>query len=203
MVKAIIFDFDGVIHDTPQISYNINKELDPALSLEEFKKFFEGNVYENGKNSEESIDQLFKKQEATFKELVIPKMHKDVLQEIRRRYDKMFIISSNKEHILEEYLNRNGLGEIFDEILGVDTHRLKEEKFKMILGKYPLSPDKCIFIADTLGDLLEAQKIGIPTIAVDFGLHEKERLEKGSPEKIISSFEEIIPAIEEIEKNLI
>ena len=49
-----------------------------------------------------------------------------------------------------------------------------------------------------LGDLLEAHKAGIKSIAVDFGFHERERLEKGNPAKIISDFSELPEAIAEV-----
>jgi len=38
--------------------------------------------------------------------------------------------------------------------------------------------------------------VGIKTIAVDFGYHEKERLQKGNPMKIISNFNELISVVE-------
>ena len=45
---------------------------------------------------------------------------------------------------------------------------------------------------------LEANEVGIGTIAVDFGYHERERLQKGNPLKIISRFEELIETVKNI-----
>ena len=53
-------------------------------------------------------------------------------------------------------------------------------------------------MTDTLGDILTANKIGINTIAVDFGFHKKERLKKGNPLKIISKFEDLLGLIKNI-----
>lgn len=64
---------------------------------------------------------------------------------------------------------------------------------------FDFKKDECIFITDTLGDILEANEVGIGTIAVDFGYHERKRLEKGNPLKIISKFEELIETV----KNLV
>ena len=47
----------------------------------------------------------------------------------------------------------------------------------------------------TLGDILEGHKAGVRTIAVDFGFHGRDRLEKGEPFKIVSSFEEVMEEI--------
>ena len=87
---------------------------------------------------------------------------------------------------------------LFKDILGVESHASKEEKFKMLFKKYKLNNKNCLFVTDTLGDILEAGKLGIPTIAVDFGFHERERLEKGKPLMILSKFEDILPAIDRI-----
>lgn len=48
------------------------------------------------------------------------------------------------------------------------------------------------------GNIFEANKIGIKTIAVDFGVHEKERLKKGNPYKIVSNFDELFDEIKKI-----
>ena len=79
----------------------------------------------------------------------------------------------------------------FKEILGLKKHKSKVKKFEYLFQTYKLKSEDCIFITDTLGDILEGNKVNVRTIAVDFGFHEKERLEKGNPFKIISSFEEL------------
>lgn len=68
----------------------------------------------------------------------------------------------------------------------------------MLFNKHDFNNEDCIFITDTLGDILEANKVGVKSIAVDFGFHERERLEKGNPFKIISNFKDIRKIIENI-----
>lgn len=108
----------------------------------------------------------------------------------------LFIISSNQETALEIYFHNNELTHIFSEILGVETHTLKIAKFQHLFEKYSLTADECIFVTDTLGDIREGNKVGVRTIAVDFGFHERSRLEKSSPYKIVSSFEELETTIQ-------
>jgi len=83
----------------------------------------------------------------------------------------------------------------FTEVLGVDFHKSKVEKFKYLFQKYDLKPEEILFVTDTLGDILEANKVHVRTIAVDFGFHDRERLEKGKPFKIISGFTEMLEVI--------
>ena len=53
-------------------------------------------------------------------------------------------------------------------------------------------------MTDTLGDILEGKKAGVTVVAVDFGFHKRDRLEKGEPFRIVSNFDEILEVVEEI-----
>ena len=45
-MKAIIFDFDGVLADTADFNKNLTKEVGHDVSEEEFKAHHDGNVME-------------------------------------------------------------------------------------------------------------------------------------------------------------
>ena len=191
MIKTIIFDFDGVIHDTFELGFNINKQIYSNYTEEDFRRAFNGNIHENIQMSSK-IDgnKFFEMQEIEFEKLIIEDEIKNELLKLRKKHD-LFIISSNKESTIKKYLNRNDLKEIFVEVLGFETHTSKTEKFKILFDKYGVNIKNSIFVTDTLGDLIEANKVGIKSIAVDFGFHEVENLKKGNPIAIISSFSEI------------
>ena len=99
---------------------------------------------------------------------------------------------------INEYFENNGIIHIFDRVLGVETHKSKVEKFKILMIEHGVTDENAIFVTDTLGDIFEAKKVGIRTIAVDFGFHERERLEKGKPLKIISDFRHLLPELEQL-----
>jgi len=198
-MKAIIFDFDGVIHDTFKISYDANLKANGDMSLDEYKDMFNGNLYKHKIISPEKTIIYFKITGPEYDKLEIKEHIKEELLKLKEKY-LLFIISSNSEKILHKYFEKNHSAHIFKEILGVETHKSKIEKFKMLFDKYDLTKNDCVFVTDTLGDILEANKLEIDSIAVDFGFHERERLEKGNPKKIVSQFKDILPAIEEIEK---
>ncbi|MEF3692086.1 MAG: HAD-IA family hydrolase [Candidatus Moraniibacteriota bacterium] len=197
-MKAVIFDFDGVIHDTFDLAYKINVEISGGkLTKEKYRDFFNGNIFESTEINEKDNDNFFKLQNEAFKYLKIDENIKKNLEELSKKY-VLFIVSSNQEEALNIYFQNNKFTHIFKEILGSEAHKSKVEKFIYLLKKYNLKTDDCIFVTDTLGDILESNKVGVKTIAVDFGFHKRDRLEKGKPFKIVSSFDEVVETIKNL-----
>jgi HAD superfamily hydrolase (TIGR01509 family) len=199
MIKLIMFDFDGVIDN----NYNLNFELCSKkflnITVEEHKKQYDGNVHlerEKLKERDTGFDFL-KCLSDSRKDRKIEENTKDTLIKLAKDF-KLGIISSCHEYGIKDYLKNNKIEDLFSFLYGLETHKLKTHKFKKVLNEFNLKEDECIFITDTLGDILEANEVGINTVAVDFGYHERERLQKGNPLKIISRFEELIDTIKKI-----
>lgn len=200
MIKLVIFDFDGVIEDTYEQHFQLSKKQFLNLTREEHRKLFEGNIHierEKLQNRNTGFNVSEKMSEFSYS-LVTKDEIKNSLINLSGRY-KLGIITSAREKGLKDYIERNGLSNIFSFILGFETHKSKIEKFKKVINEYFLEIDEIIFVTDTLGDIIEANKVGVKVIAVDFGYHEKERLEKGNPKKIVSKFFEIIDIIGKID----
>ena len=106
----------------------------------------------------------------------------------------MCLVTSNSERVVRDFLKRNEL-DIFKEVLGYETHRLKTEKFKLLEEKYSMPIKNIIFVTDTLGDVVEGGEVGCQVLAETFGYHDRNRLEKGSPKWIVNSWEEIMEII--------
>ena len=199
-MKTIIFDFDGVIHDTFDLAHKVkNEATGKDSSKEEYRDFFNGNIFEAVAVDNEIEKNFLRLQKEAFKYLKLEKDIKQHLENLSKNYF-LCIISSNQEDVLNMYFQNNDFVHIFKEILGAETHRSKVEKFKYLFAKHALKVEDCVFVTDTLGDILEGHKVGVKTIAVDFGFHESERLKKGKPFKIVSNFEEISLAINNLWK---
>jgi len=194
-MKFGIFDFDGVIHDTFELAYKINVEiLGDCLTREDYRNFFNGNIYDNVKVTKRDSEKYFELQNKLFESLRIEDNVRRNLVKLAEKYT-LFIVSSNQKRALDTYFQNNNFVDIFEEILGMEVHKSKIEKFKLLFDKYKIVSKDCVFVTDTLGDILEANKIGVKSIAVDFGFHERARLEEGDPFKIISSFDEILDVV--------
>ena len=69
------------------------------------------------------------------------------------------------------------------------------EKIKMVFAEHGTDASRCVFITDTLGDIREAEKMGVGALAVTWGFHEPERLAKGSPFRLVDTPELLPEAI--------
>ncbi len=197
-MNAIVFDFDGVIHDTFELAYGISmKSLEKQISREEYRDFFNGNLYKREEIDKENSEDFFEMQNKAFDELRLEENTKIFLEQLSKKYS-LFIITSNQEKTLDTYFQNSGSSHIFTEILGFETHQSKVKKFEYLFEKHNLKSEDCVFITDTLGDILEGHQARVKSIAVDFGFHDRKRLERGNPHKIVSSFAELQAAIEEI-----
>ncbi len=200
MLKAIIFDFDGVITDTFDLCVQITREHIRPVTKKLFRDSHDGNVYENG------VIVFSEKETKKFWRCYRERISHDHLFPVKSQIknlsekSKLFIVSSTLGRIIEEYLSRTGMAECFENVLGSDTHESKVEKFKMIFKKHKLAPEDCVFVTDTLGDLREANRVGIPSVAVTWGFHGKTRLKKGRPDVMIHDFEDLTEAVEKLEK---
>lgn len=201
-MKAILFDFDGVIVNSYETNYQCQKKRFPGITREDHKKFFEGNVHQireelvaKGKLQEDKTVDHHKIMREYF--LTQQKMEKDillVLKKLKEKFD-LFIVSSFNEKYIGEFLEKHNMNYLFTQIMGLETHKKKVDKFNLLFEKYNYSVKDCIFVTDTLGDILEANKVNLKTIALDCGFHERFRLEKGKPHKIVSSFNELYEII--------
>ena len=199
MIKLIMFDFDGVIDNNYELSFELNEKKFTCITREEHKKIYEGNIHlerEKLKCRDTGFDFL-KCLSNTRKIRKIKDEVKETLENLSEDYT-LGIISSCYEYGIRDYLHTNEVEKLFSFLYGLETHKLKSYKFKKVLNDFNFKKEECIFITDTLGDILEANEVGISTIAVDFGYHERERLEKGNPIKIISRFNELIKTIKNI-----
>ena len=197
-MKAIIFDFDGVIVNSYETNYQSQKKRFPGITREDHKIFFEGNVHQireerirNGELQEDKTVDLHSIMRDYF--LNKQEMKTDIihtLEQLNKQY-QLYIVTSFVEEYVNEFLDKHHITYLFTDVMGIETDKKKDKKFMMLFEKYNHTVDECIFVTDTLGDIKEANKVGMQTIALDSGFHEKYRLQKGNPYKIISKFTEL------------
>jgi len=197
--KIILFDFDGVIVDSFELAFKANKTIRPNLTKRDYFKCFEGNIFEE-------FQKLNKKRTSDSKRffrIYIPKLFKlpvingipKILKLLAIKY-RLIVISSTISSPIREWLDKHNLADYFIEIMGADVHKSKIEKIKMVFKKYKVGVNDCVFITDTLGDILEAKNAGLNSLAVTYGFHSKNILDRGNPAGFIKTPQDIPIEIE-------
>ncbi len=194
-IKAVIFDFDWTLADTYKYAIDTFKKTGHNVDDAIFVAHHDWNVYEHPAISitDKSMWTFFQ-QYITWVDEVKPFFCAEQIKKLHDKY--LFIVSSNAETAIQKFLLHNDL-DYFDEILGVNFSKSKIKKFEHLIKIYNLNTDECLFVTDTLWDILEAKEMWLKTLAVDFGFHDRKRLEKGKPLKIVSSFDDVIKYIKE------
>ncbi|MEX2010519.1 MAG: HAD-IA family hydrolase [Parcubacteria group bacterium] len=181
--KLIIFDFDGVIVDSWEHSYKRNTRDWPDLKPHDHKKFFMGNIYEalamlpaSTISSEETEKWLNEEYYPTKQKLPI---FEGIQNVVRKLADKNTLIvnTSATSFSTKEYLTNAGLIDFFDTIYGLEISKDKIQKFNQILKDFNVKPEDCIFITDTVGDVLEAEHCSIKSLVVTYGYQSREYFE--------------------------
>jgi len=200
--KLVLFDFDGVIADSFDYSLKIIQILQPHMTDRDYRDLFEGNFYERmcnfvGKDeiSPEYQKLYWKHFLERIDEIKLVEGMEKILETLSKKFS-LVVISSSDSTIINMILDREKVAGYVSKVYGSDVHLSKEKKFKMIFADHNITARDCIFVTDTLGDLLEAENIGTESIAVSWGFHDTKTLEKGKCKAIIQKPERLIVEIE-------
>jgi len=200
-MKLVIFDFDGVLANTEEMAYQIHKAKNENLTWKDFQYFSSGNFHEiyekavqEGKHIEP--DNFYDNYKKGLEKINIHDALHKLVSSLAKNY-KLVVVSSTSSVHIKNFLKKETLLHCFSDILGEDIHRSKVFKIETILKEYNSSPEEAIFITDTTGDVIEAQKCGVQSIGVTWGLHDREILEREKLFALVDTPEELGEKIEE------
>ncbi len=185
--KIVIFDFDGVIADTTALHFKINKQLDTTLTREVFSQKHQGNIYTSLEKEHQNQSggamthvkdffALYEKYLGTVR--LFPQITEE-LSLLSEQTDAFYIVTSSEERFVHYLVEKYHIEHLFSGIYGRETAHSKEEKMQRITHQYPQA--QCVFVTDTLGDLLEARAIEMDALAVLWGMHDRDTLLRGAP----------------------
>ena len=198
--QYILFDFDGVIADTFKAGYETARAICPHTTENDYRRRFEVNINSWQENNEHTAECRLN---ANFAEEYLPNMikyakifpeMKDVVAELSKNYS-LIIVSSTTTEQIKNFLAKYELENHFTEIMGNDVHHSKIEKVKLVFSKYKTDSKNCVFITDTLGDIIEAKHNNISAICVSWGFNKKETLLRGLPFRIVDKASDLPMAV--------
>lgn len=182
--KAMFFDFDGVIVDSTKVKTEAFRELfraypDPIVNEVVAYHRMHGGISRVDKirySHEKIIEKpLFEEQVAAwsqkYSELVVEQViaaswipgAKELLDSLGKDM-LVFVISGTPQDELRAVLERRMMSDYFLEILGSPVR--KAEHIRMLLEKYQLEPQQCLFVGDAMTDYHAAQETGLKFVGI-------------------------------------
>jgi phosphoglycolate phosphatase-like HAD superfamily hydrolase len=183
MIKAVIFDFDGVIVESAGIKTSAFRKLfeqnNPEkvdaivdyhvrnMGVSRFVKF--RYIYENilklplTVTEEEELGRKFSN--IVFEEIIKAPFvggAEDFIVRNQKKY-MMFVASGTPDEELRDILKRRKISNLFKEIHG--TPEFKSDIIKGILKRHSLRKEKVVFVGDAESDLRASEETGVYFIA--------------------------------------
>lgn len=204
MIKLIIFDFDGTLVNSKEVSISIYNKL---------AEKYETNKIENiGSLQRLPLLERFKILDIPFYKLPLfaadfTKQYKhslnkiamvtgirELLIELKRRGYKLAIVSSNSENNIRDFFRENQL-DVIETIISSTNFLSKDKYIKKLLTIHKLDPSDAIYVGDEIRDVKACKKSGIKIIWVDWGFDLIEMLKNEQPDYVVSSPQDILPIL--------
>ena len=203
-VEVVIFDWDGTLVDSVEhIAESLHLASTalgyPALEREAYRDIIGLGIVEALQQlypgiSEQGIagmregyrEYFFKK--ATTPQNVFAGIA-DTLKDLRGAGRRCAVATGKNRSGLDFALTSSGLSEHFGITQCADETRSKPDPAMLarILEFYRIKPQQAVMIGDTRYDLEMAQRIGMPSIGVEWGVHKRDVLGQYAPHAIVES----------------
>jgi len=192
MVRAVLFDFDGVLADSERLHYEalvcVLRGMGFDLSWEEFKQGCIGvpdrdavrwALKRNGVDDEKLTEEVLRRKTQIYdawlpERLKVAEGMADVVRALAQNFF-LAIASGSLRHQIEAVLQREGVREFFPVIVGCEDYdRGKPDPTPFLLAMErlnefaspPLRPHECLVLEDSPPGIQAARRAGMRCIAV-------------------------------------
>lgn len=207
-VEAVIFDWDGTLIDSvehiasslhraatelgyPEREFEAYRDIIGLGMIEALEKLYPGLTQEEMVRIREGYARYFFARETTPQQ-VFAGMDR-VLSDLRAGGRSCAVATGKSRRGLKGALLSSGLGDYFAITRCADETRSKPDPAMLaeILEFHGLRPEQAVMIGDTRYDMEMAQRIGMPAIGVEWGVHKRDVLGQYSPHAVVSRVDEL------------
>jgi len=207
MIKAVIFDFDGVLVDSNEAWIDIlNRSSQAAgvnkrLTYDDIKPHYgkpikdvfrsahpklgrDGDVLEvmytnfvNFATEDEFVDSI-----KTIKGI------KNSLRKLRKKY-RLAVGSANSRRLLNGFLAKLGLSKYFDFVVSgndVANGKPNPEMLLKIINNFGISPGEAVYVGDSISDIIAAKRAKVRSVVVLTGALSLEQAQDLRPDFIVN-----------------
>jgi phosphoglycolate phosphatase len=212
--KYIVFDFDGTLADTIDLAIGIFNKIAHEYNLKQLEEV--DKIALTTKKPKDLMKiyevtqikvvllllRIRKEMGMNLNDLKIVTDIKETLRELKQSGFRLGILTSNSKNNVGTFLENNGLIDIVDFIYSGKNLFGKDKVMKSMLDKENISKDEIIYVGDEVRDIEACKKVGIPIIAVSWGLNKREILESLKPDQIAHTPKELPDCIQKIEQSI-
>lgn len=118
----------------------------------------------------------------------------DTLAELKKRGHYLAVATGKSRRGLDRVLQNLGMADFFDGTRCADETASKPNPMMLneLLEQFAVDVSDALMIGDTEWDMVMAQSIAMPRVAVTYGAHEVERLKKFKPNICIDHFDKLL-----------
>jgi len=186
MIKAVLFDFDGVVVDSEPVHYETFREFVEPLGIRvdtdrwyrEFAGTGSKNIFtvllgEAGIKDGKTIDDYVEKRKKVYGKLVRKGLVKkkggieNFLKKLKKMKIRTAVVSGGHPENIEAALKVIGLKKYFDIVIGSGNYKRRKpypDAFITGAKKLGVKPDECIVIEDSLSGFKAAKKAKMKTV---------------------------------------
>lgn len=209
MLKYVVFDFDGTLVDSREISIEaVNRLADryrfKRLEQGELEKMKRLSLAEKCRLLKVPLHKLpmwasefYKLYRQAMNDLLLFDGIKELLDGLNGRGYRLAVISSNSEQNIRDFLTRSGVDYI-SQVFCSNNVFGKDKIIRNFLHKSGLKPSEVIYVGDEQRDIVACKRSGIKVIWVDWGLDTSELAEKENPDYSVSAPGDILRIVEAI-----
>lgn len=183
-IQAFFFDFDGVLADSVEVKTRTFARLFEPHGVEIVSRVIDHHRRHGGMNRVEKFRHYYReflKKTLTdkmladlclqFSQLVVDEVVKSPeikgsVAFLTHWHDCLpcFVISATPDDEIREIVRRRGLNPFFREVLGAPAS--KKDNLKMVLKKYAIDPQRCLFFGDAVSDYKAAHECSMAFLGI-------------------------------------